>query len=466
MIKLAFFGLFFTLLQEDIAKVFPFDQKICRIAENSFAELQTAASKTPELNLYECNVGMQYIQDPYLLNQLPKATAGSLPVYLDEHLVIKDFKRRSEEGLRLGMKETISTRRNKEKEALRIIEINGLNRLIVPTSCVLDDYTINEKLPIQGFEESIQLYSENPEKFTIAVQQFTRFFMNSTMTDIYSDLGDGIPRYDNVVPYLVKEGDRWIGQLGLIDLEHLCVNSSPGRDDIKLVLGLFPFHHKEIFLEIFKEPRSIAVKEEAFRLAINFRYKEVIEKILSEHDISERSKEEGFKKAVTYDYVEIVELLILDNNISRKSKQECVEIAIKYGNIEILEILILDNDISRWSKVDILSTFVRYDRIDIVERFLLESVMNPSTKEWAFEVAAEFGHKEIVKTALLERGVISLKAKESAFVNAAESGHKEIVEIFLLENDMNSKIRKVALKFAARGGHKEIVEMLRLADLV
>jgi ankyrin repeat protein len=82
-------------------------------------------------------------------------------------------------------------------------------------------------------------------------------------------------------------------------------------------------------------------------------------------------------------------------------------------------------------------------------------------------IAAEYGHKEIVKFLLTIDG-IDINAKnnyhKTALIIAAENGQKEIIELLLTKQgiDINTKDRylSTALMYAAEKGHKEIAELL------
>src|SRR4029079_3642674 len=119
------------------------------------------------------------------------------------------------------------------------------------------------RLPITAhdFKAVIGIYTENRERFTNAVKEFTGFLCQSNISDV-TQLSPGSPyspfakasmgRYDNFIPYLEDDG-----KIGLIDLvmftPHKTKSNERGCfDECETVILLFPYH-LEAILETAKQ---------------------------------------------------------------------------------------------------------------------------------------------------------------------------------------------------------------------
>lgn len=190
------------------------------------------------------------------INSLQRAPFGTSEVYFSENSSIvlkKTGLGTSQDRIRVN---TMEVARNKCKE-------KNCQNLIIPEACVYEGFIIESKLPIIMYKTraemtkaQIGLYMENHEKFSLAVQEFTRFLHQTSLFDIVGGKNPYAPfsetplgRYDNLPLYL--QNDQ--GKIGLIDLDGFRVDENPDTREYfskcKNLVHLFPLHLEEIFVE-------------------------------------------------------------------------------------------------------------------------------------------------------------------------------------------------------------------------
>jgi len=152
-----------------------------------------------------------FVDPPANLSDLPRASACKTPVYFPHDLPVV-----------LKQSGAVKAQERFEKmwQARDICEKNGYSHLVLSIARLYGDFIIENKLPItfQSTKEQIGLYVENHDKFTRAVEEFTRLLFQSDFYDITEYYGWAetvMGRYDNVSLYL--EENR--GRIGLLDLE-------------------------------------------------------------------------------------------------------------------------------------------------------------------------------------------------------------------------------------------------------
>lgn len=172
-----------------------------------------------------CSAGKKHIDD-LEKGQVDciRAGAGKSKVCLFPNVVIKKL-----------TDDSPSERRKNDLSAQKIIESNGYRHLVVPSSCLHNGYSINQRLPIKNYQKesiawsSIWLSYKHQQAFTKAVEEFTEFLMKVSMGDIIGGTKSynralfpdwiALPRFDNIMLFL-DENDLRVGKIGLVDLEH------------------------------------------------------------------------------------------------------------------------------------------------------------------------------------------------------------------------------------------------------
>jgi len=181
------------------------------------------------------------------LEKLPKATSGSAPVYFPPNLPVV-FKK-------AGKIKSLS-RFNTMCKLREFCEKKNYKFLKIPKANPYGEFIIEERLPIVEFSQKrqVSLYSENKEKFSLAVKEFTQLLCYVDYPDILTsihpyqkDLDIPLARYDNIPLFL--ENER--GMIGLIDLEDVKIRETNlSREDLyqvaKKAALLFPYHLEEI----------------------------------------------------------------------------------------------------------------------------------------------------------------------------------------------------------------------------
>jgi hypothetical protein len=161
-------------------------------------------------------------------------------------------------------------RHNHQHQIKQFIERKKFKHLIVPQTKVEEDYLIEEKLPINGFDirEQIELYTKHIDSFTAAAEEFTQLLFMGSFTDLLGGYWGSlsptaIPRYDNALLYL----ERGYGKIGLIDVESLYINSESGLtcenneetfEKCKIAVTFFPYHLNQIITQAEKFDKNIS----------------------------------------------------------------------------------------------------------------------------------------------------------------------------------------------------------------
>lgn len=135
-----------------------------------------------------------------------------------------------------------------------IIAKNGFKQIKVPKASLVDNYMIEKLLPSirGGFLPTMAYYVQNHQFFDKAVEEFTKFLIQTTLEDIVgnvcwmqSNWSNHLPRYDNVLIYEKKKKDITKYQIGLIDLEDFKPQLD-GDDHVlkaaRKAIYLFPYH--------------------------------------------------------------------------------------------------------------------------------------------------------------------------------------------------------------------------------
>lgn len=181
------------------------------------------------------------------LEQLPRASSGSAPVYYPPNLSVVFKKSGKIKSL---------VRFNTMCEIRNFCERQKYANLIIPKARPYGDFIIEERLPIVEGKQKRQvgLYCENKEKFSLAVKEFTKLLCQTDYPDILTSThpyqqGTDIPlaRYDNIPLFLENEK----GMIGLIDLEDVKIRSkSLSKEEVLEVsqkaVFLFPYHLNEV----------------------------------------------------------------------------------------------------------------------------------------------------------------------------------------------------------------------------
>ncbi|MBY0413760.1 MAG: ankyrin repeat domain-containing protein, partial [Bdellovibrionales bacterium] len=355
MIQFFKFCLISTLSLQGASYVIPSQaSSICELSKRSirYGDLaswnQANSCQTIDLDPQLCCLGISYAENEEVKKSLQRATAGNAVVYLLPEVVIKE----------LGEDESKS-RRKKDELALQIIEEKGYDHLAVPSSCVQSSYSINERLPIMNFSDSGLLYYQHPDDFTSAVEQFVHLTLEVPLTDIISTLGN--PRFDNVVPYLTEESGKWIGKLGLVDLEHFAPGKETSWEMARDLIQFFP-HHYENIVNIIQQshPEWIEQRQKEFQVARNSAIKHLLlytfNAGLENSDVVTRYLEKGaipaevvndtLKAAAVNGLTKLIKKLLEQNVSSSTSRDKSLVFAAEYGHEDIVKILLETENLS------------------------------------------------------------------------------------------------------------------------
>lgn len=178
------------------------------------------------------------------LSFLPKATPASADVFLPPLPVV--FKL-------VGERKSVD-RFYRMSQVRNLCQKNYYTRLVVPKATPHGPFIIEEKLPLKekSQKEQIGLYSENANKFSLAVREFTGLLFETIYCDILTHshpYRQEIPlaRYDNI-PLFIEDG---VGKIGLVDLEEVSVREEEisEQDAIQIyrtAVSLFPLHSMDI----------------------------------------------------------------------------------------------------------------------------------------------------------------------------------------------------------------------------
>lgn len=176
-----------------------------------------------------------------LNDSTPRASEGKTVVYLPSDLqdvVIKQT------GRSQGKK------RFAQNEAMRaVVRAAGLNKLIIPRSCLYKEFLVEERLPISvDAEDNAKLYLSKPELFDELARQMTKLFQKAYIDYLVEKNKDDDHliriRYDNI-PFLIREKKGKLSvDIGLIDLERSAVgeNIKTNRHKLYILSSLFPLH--------------------------------------------------------------------------------------------------------------------------------------------------------------------------------------------------------------------------------
>ncbi len=192
-------------------------------------------------------LSMFFLENCFDLEQLPRASSGSAPVYFPPNLPVV-FKKTGE------IKSL--TRFNTMCEVRELCEKRNYENLKIPKARPYGDFIIEERLPIVELKQKSQvgLYCENREKFSLAVKEFTQLLCQVEYPDILTSthpyqqsLDMPLARYDNIPFFLENEK----GMIGLIDLEDVKIRGKTlCREEVleiaKQAVLLFPYHLNEI----------------------------------------------------------------------------------------------------------------------------------------------------------------------------------------------------------------------------
>ncbi|MDP1608339.1 MAG: hypothetical protein Q8L98_03380 [Chlamydiales bacterium] len=186
--------------------------------------------------------------NPSEIKKLPRANSGKTLVAFVPSLPVV-LKQTDDKG---------KERLQKMIEAKEICKANNYSCLVIPEARISGDFLIESRLPILEEPEQktqIGLYTERRECFTKAAIELTSFLCQATLADLSGQTNDfwkclcdtSIPRYDNAILYLDKEGQ---GKIGLVDLEDLKRPSTKSSEHIvtacKQCIRFFPYHFEEI----------------------------------------------------------------------------------------------------------------------------------------------------------------------------------------------------------------------------
>lgn len=191
---------------------------------------------------------IQYI-DQGKYQQFPRASEGKTPVFFppDLPVVLKKSGYQCESRL------------EKMREAQEICDQNRYTHLVIPKARIHGNFLIEERLPVSDGERStfkdLAFYLENRDKMTPAIRELTGFLCQATMTDLECSRHPAlrkaptpIARFDNLIPYLDKDGEY---KFGLVDLEHFSKDTSFGSS-WRTLITFFPYHFEEIMQEAAK----------------------------------------------------------------------------------------------------------------------------------------------------------------------------------------------------------------------
>ncbi|MDP1608338.1 MAG: hypothetical protein Q8L98_03375 [Chlamydiales bacterium] len=179
------------------------------------------------------------------VRSFPRASNGRTPVYFPDSLPDIIFKESGHPQNKIRLKKMIQAR--------RLCQENGYQLLKIPTARISGNFLIEERLPIERVldqKTQIGLYIEHQECFTEAAIELTSFLCQAKVPDLSGQTKDpwqslcntSIPRHDNAVIYLDKEGQ---GHIGLIDLEDF--QQMPNTFNACMqCIRFFPYHFEEI----------------------------------------------------------------------------------------------------------------------------------------------------------------------------------------------------------------------------
>jgi hypothetical protein len=455
------------------------DDPVCRIAERSLKDLVKTTCNTFDLEPELCKTGISYLQDEKRLEIFSRAQAGNLPVYLlSDQLVAKDFEK--------SFYERNTDRREKDETAFRFIE-GRFNRLKVPASCLYGFYSINERLPIMNSEHAGSVYYLHPDAFTEAVEEFTLFFMEHSIGDMTGfrecmppDRPNS-PRFDNIVPYLVKEGDRWVGYIGLVDLEHLEKGTKPSADMIEELILLFPYHFSHIVRLVQDSFPGVSFKEkkEIPRLYLAGCVK--APNILQQYGNNEKFLQERgdfffacLVQAARQESLDDLDRLLVLPNTSLEAKEGAFLEMVRRGYVKGIEKLLKSREIGSQIQGKALLEALKSSRIfkaqDSIQKLLKFGEIDPQIKVEAFIQTVASGYMGLFtldQTHSLLQYIEEehlLQTREelqiAVFIHAAEEGNEEkFTNLFDLSTELKDKILIIAAEIGYRRTCTKLLEI-------
>lgn len=267
--------------------LFPESERALNCLKFLFSALITSASVIPALRLIpvcgrencldRCrspgDENISYPRDHYRVdcNQLESAKE-----YIDG---IKRFPRRPKldghtatyiiKDEKIVLQKSGKERATKMEQAAKFCKENQLNHLLVAESTIYKDFLVQSLLPmnrdgLMDDKRTIGEYMENPDAFTSAVIEFTKFnchFLNDDLQSrqIFNQLGvfsedrGGLPRFDNAYPFL----ENGVGKIALPDLDSCEFMEKGDPKQLAVPIWFFPLHYqliiqeaKKYFLEI------------------------------------------------------------------------------------------------------------------------------------------------------------------------------------------------------------------------
>lgn len=300
-----------------------------------------------------------YVSNSSCLTNLTRSAYGDTEVYLSKDVVLKKSQDKNWKRF-LQM-----------KNARDLCEKNDYKNLVIPKAKVYKNFIVEEKLPIamkdHWEKEQIGFYTQNRDKFTAVVKEFTGFLYQSTLSDIvrysvpFYYEGAIVGRYDNVPLYL--EEDQ--GKIGLIDLETFKpkndFSESESYAKCKSAVCLFPYHFDEIIETAKKFDPDIT------------KYRKELEK---HRDVTLQAFEKIYEKHVHF---------LIENGISIENPSGMIELTADTRNriVDNLQIAI-DKDVASDSQINVVDLQEIKKNIpcllDVTIKFFSESLFLRTTK--------------------------------------------------------------------------------------
>ena len=124
--------------------------------------------------------------------------------------------------------------------------------------------------------------------------------------------------------------------------------------------------------------------------------------------------------------------------------------------------LCLTNEFGKPTLNDLMNAVRRTDNKELVKQ-MLKSGVDPSAQDnYAIQLAAEYGHTEVVRLLLGDERVNPSAVDNYAIKQAAYYGRTAIVRLLLSDKRVDpSADDDYAIRLAAQNGHDEIVKLLR-----
>lgn len=196
---------------------------------------------------------------------MPRADSGKTTVYLPQEMpgiVLKNSGR-----------ECAIRRFHQMQQVRSILVEQNSSHLIIPKANLCQEFLVEERLPINTDSyHNMALYLAKPELFDEAVREFTRLFSRAYLADLVGYVRHplvniagvmDVVRYDNLPLYVVEKMGQKVGNIGLIDLEHLRLE--PDFRCLQTLVRIFP-HHLDI---IINEARKLEIEIEIDKELLN-----------------------------------------------------------------------------------------------------------------------------------------------------------------------------------------------------